>query len=296
MRLLNLISNCALAAALFQAASVDAASLNFAGGKQLSDFDGDVPVTSIGGIALPKGTVSLAGNTIEINAVPDWLFDRHAVMSGVIFDEQLDSSGASPKVTGSAYLLRGEWLKNLGRNVAPEIVSIKGGDSCSGHIVGSPSETELEMILSDGTRKTLKLDEIASITSPRAFTFEIPTRSVKISPTDNTYVADAVNVNFRPSMFHSQIAFYSRKPKVPVSTLPGTEGGISNKTITFLAVNSFAVNTLANAIAIPIIFARSSSLGQEQILFRAGNLADGLNPYTPQRYANGTIHFYPSLK
>jgi len=225
--------------------------------------------------------------------VPEWLFDKHPVLTGVVFNQQVDSTGANPKVTGHAYFLRGEWLKELGRTINPETLTLNDGTVYTGHI-SSASDTALEMLVTDGSRKSVPFTNIASIISPRAFTFEIPSRSVRIEPANNSYVADAINIRFKPAVFRGGLAFVSRKPVVPTSTLPGTEGGISNKALTFMAVNDIMVGTVANAIAIPIVFGRPTPLITRQLLFINGNQSDNQPLYSPQVWANGTIHFYPT--
>jgi hypothetical protein len=277
---------------LFQMAPALASPLTFSAAGP-PNFDGDVTATTIGGIALPKGSVNLTGNTIEVSAVPDWMFDKHPVLNGVVFNQQVDSTGQIPKVTGQAYFLRGEWLKELGRTLAPETVTIKDGTDYSGHI-GTATDTTLEMVLTDGTRKSVPLADITSLTSPRAFTFEIFSKSIRIQPADNSYTAEAMNIRFKPAMFHSAhaLAFMNRKPAVPTSRLPGTEGGISDKAIDFMVINDIAVGTIANVIGIPIAFS-ASTLHSRQLLFIGANNSAGQPLFSPQVYANGSVHFYP---
>ena len=288
----NLVAAWAAVVLLSQAIPAVAVPLTFnASGP--ANFNGDLDATVIGGLALPEGSATLTGNTIEIEAVPDWLFDKQPVLTGVVFNQQVESTGANPKVTGQAYMVRGDWLKALGGNVAPEVVTLKDGTEFSGH-VGSATPTTLEMELFDGTRKSVPLAAVTAIVSPRAFTFEIPSRSMRIQPADNSYAADAINISFSPAVFHhAALAFHSHKPKVPPSTLPGTEGGISSKTLAFFAINDIIVNTLANAIGIPLVM-RPPSLINRQLLFFNANESDGQPLFAPQIYANGTVHFYPT--
>jgi len=258
------------------------------------NFDGDVAATTISGVKLPKGSVNLAGNTIEVSAVPDWMFDKHPVLAGIVFNQQVDSTGQIPKVTGQAYFLRGEWLKELGRMLGPETVTIKDGTEFSGHI-GTATDTTLEMLLADGSRKSVPLSDVTAIISPRAFTFDIFSRSIRIQPADNSYAADTMNIRFTPSVVHSvhALAFRARKPQVPISTLPGAEGGISDKALDFMVVNDIVVGTIANCIGMPLVF-RPPSLVNRQLLFINGNQSDNQPLYSPQIWANGTIHFYPT--
>jgi hypothetical protein len=95
-------------------------------------------------------------------------------------------------------------------------------------------------------------------------------------------------------MFHSHLAlFSSNKPQVPKSTLPGTEGGISNKYIATMIATDIIAGTIAPAIAIPITFTRST-LHARQLEFINQNNSVALPPFSPQIWGNGTIHFYPT--
>ena len=258
-----------------------------------ANFDGEVRATTIGGMALPSGSVSLSGNAIEIDAVPDWLFDKRAVLSGIVFNHQVVTTGVKPKVTGQAYFLKGEWLNEFGRNIQDEIVTAKDGTEFSGHVRGAKGAT-LDLQLNDGNSKSLPIDSILSIVSPRSYSFEISTEALRIDPTDNSYNGDATDIRFTPNVFHSRVAFLPQKSKVPRSTLAGTEGGINNKTLAMFAVNDVMINTVANVIAIPIVFGRPIPLITRQLLFFSGNASDGQPLYSPQVWANGTVHFYPT--
>ena len=90
-------------------------------GSQITTIEGDIPVRSIGGVLLPKGSVSISGNTIDVGAVPEWLFDKHTVLSGVLINPTLNTTGDRATITGLVYFQTGEWLKNLGRNQAPKL-------------------------------------------------------------------------------------------------------------------------------------------------------------------------------
>lgn len=263
-----------------------------ANGGNITAFEGDCEARSIGGVALPKGTVSISGNTITVNAVPDWLFDRHAVLTGVVINPKLVTAGADNTLTGLAYFTKGEWLTNLGSNRASEIVTLSNGMALSGHIAGAGT-TALDMVLADGTRRSVNFADLESITSPRAYPFKIPASSVKIEPSDGSYTAEVAMASFSPAMFHSHLAlFSSNKPRVPKSTLPGTEGGISDKYIATMIATDIITGTIAPAIAIPITFTRST-LHARQLSFINQNNSVALPPFNPQIWSNGTIHFYP---
>lgn len=264
-----------------------------ANGGNITAFEGDVESKSIGGVALPKGSISISGNTINVNAVPDWLFDRHNVLTGVVINPKLATEGSSSVITGLAYFTKGEWLTNLGRNQASEIVTLNNGMALSGH-VGGASSTALDMVLADGTRRTVNFSDIAAIQSPRAYPFRIPASSVKIEPSDGSYTAEVASASFTPAMFHSRLSlFSSNKPQVPKSSLPGTEGGISNKYLATMIATDIISGTIVPAIAIPIVFTRST-LHARQLLYINENAGSAQPPFSPQIWGDGSLHFYPT--
>lgn len=264
-----------------------------ANGGNITAFEGDVDSKSIGGVALPKGSISISGNTITVNAVPDWLFDRHAVLTGVVINPKLTQEGSGSVITGLAYFTKGEWLTNLGRNQAFEVVTLNDGAALSGHIAGA-SNSVLDMVLVNGTRRSVNFSEVASITSPRAYPFRIPANSVKIEPSDGSYTADVSNATFNTNMFHGRLAlFSSNKPHVPKSSLPGTEGGVSDKYIATMIATDIIVGTIAPAVAIPIVFTRST-LHARQLSFINQNADAGQPPFSPQFFSNGSVYFYPT--
>lgn len=264
-----------------------------ANGANITAFEGDVESKSIGGVALPKGSISISGNTINVNAVPDWLFDRHNVLTGVVINPKLTTEGTSSVITGLAYFTKGEWLNNLGRNQASEIVTLNDGMALSGHI-GGTSSTAVDMVLADGTRRSVNFSDIAAIQSPRAYPFRIPASSVKIEPSDGSYTAEVANASFTPAMFHSRLSlFSSNKPQVPKSTLAGTEGGISNKYLATMIATDIISGTIVPAVAIPIVFTRST-LHARQLLYINENAGSAQPPFSPQIWSNGSLHFYPT--
>ena len=90
-------------------------------------------------------------------------------------------------------------LSNLGRNLASEVVDLTDGAALSGHI-GGTSSSALDMVLVDGTRRSINFSDISSITSPRAYPFKIPASSVTIEPSDGSYTAEVNEITFTPAM------------------------------------------------------------------------------------------------
>ncbi len=268
-----------------------AVPINFsASGSQVTALEADVPLRSIGGLLLTKGSVSISGNTIEVNAVPDWLFDPHAVLSGVVINSEMQNKGEQTIVSGLVYFSGGDWLPNLSRGRALDVVTSVSGTAISGRIQRT-TENSLEIQLIDGTRKSIPFKDIADLTSGKAFNFELPSTKLKIQPDNSTYEADAATISFKPSTTRGVLNFVARRPEAPASRLPGAEGGVKNSTIATMVAADIA-NMIAPAIAAPLIY-RGPSLLDKQLLHGNGNVSDSLPYYAPQIYANGKYVPYP---
>ncbi|HND67869.1 MAG TPA: hypothetical protein PL112_13815, partial [Candidatus Obscuribacter sp.] len=67
------------------------------------------PVARIGRLLLPQGQVKVRGREVEVMAVPEWLFDRHAVLKGKL----IKADAGSQALTALVYFDNGDWLKDL---------------------------------------------------------------------------------------------------------------------------------------------------------------------------------------
>ncbi|CAN5298960.1 hypothetical protein BH11CYA1_BH11CYA1_22320 [soil metagenome] len=270
-----------------------------------------LPVPSIGSMLLPDGQISVNGQLVEVGAVPEWLFDRHTVLTGALIRldlgaaavavappaagaaSNLPSAGtavSSPqsRLDGLVYFNGGDWLKNLRRNRISETVEALDGNSYVGRI-STVTANDLTIDTLPGQSRTIALANVKNIVSPFAFRFSALASDVKLSPESGMTVCDASTASFalaqplgstgsaalssqpRPRMFG-----IASQPvlKLPKSTLAGTEGGISKKAITAM-VTVDAANTLAPMIALPLTMA----LGQ-------GRAENTLNGYTAANRLN----------
>ncbi len=262
-----------------------------------------LPVSSIGSLLLPSGQITVEGQNVEVGAVPEWLFDRHTVLKGVLV--QLDVAGpagataptapttptattASSALSGLVYFNGGDWLKNLRRGRAKETIETADGQTYQGQITGITKD-QIAIDLLPGQSKNIALANVKNIVSPYSYRFSAPAGEVKLSPDTGTTICDAGIVTFAPSSSQPRLAsMFTSRPgsstpvlKLPKSDLAGTEGGITKKAIAFM-ITADAVNTIAPAIAIPL----TATLG----IRRAENT---LNGFTNANLANDFIFKIP---
>lgn len=245
-----------------------------------------LPAASIGSMLLPDGQISVSGQLVEVGAVPEWLFDRHTVLTGTLI--RLDV-GTGSKLDGLVYFNGGDWLKNLRQGRISETVEAADGNTYVGRISTVTSEN-LSIDTLPGQTRTLALANVKNIVSPYSYRFSATASDVKLSPETGTTTCDASIVSFAParlgSTSSSPTALAPAQPKarlfasnqsvlkLPKSTLAGTEGGISKKAITAMVAVD-AANTLAPMIALPLTMA----LGQ-------GRAENTLNGYTEANRLN----------
>jgi hypothetical protein len=218
-------------------------------GEQGGRFTGELPIARIGSVALPDGLVKFSDDEMLVEAVPDWLFDREQVLRAVIVRAEVASQQNTSVVAGLVFFLDGSWLPNLGpRRTVDEIVT-NAGENILGRITGRSGQAFSVQPEQGGVRK-VNFSEIRSIKSPRAFAFNIPTPSARLSPTDSSFAFDSNMITLKPSTDQARIA--NAKARVPRSTLAGADPGVSDRAVnTFIALDIFS--EIAPAIAIPLV-------------------------------------------
>ncbi|MDQ5933704.1 MAG: hypothetical protein QG574_1002, partial [Cyanobacteriota bacterium erpe_2018_sw_21hr_WHONDRS-SW48-000092_B_bin.40] len=270
-----------------------------------------LPVANIGNYLLPDGQISVSGQLVEVGAVPEWLFDRHTILTGTLIRLDLGATPAataaatptnaatpsinqgsaqavaSSRLDGLVYFNGGDWLKNLRTSRISETVEAADGNTYVGRI-STITADNLSIDTLPGQTRTLALANVKNIVSPFSYRFSAQASDVKLSPDSGMTTCDASTATFalaRPlGQPQSAIATQSRprmfgvasKPvfTLPKSTLAGTEGGISKKAITAM-ITVDAANTLAPMIALPLTMA----LGQ-------GRAENTLNGYTTANRIN----------
>ncbi|HEY9778111.1 MAG TPA: hypothetical protein V6C81_30385 [Planktothrix sp.] len=216
---------------------------------------GQIPVKAIGSIALPQGLAVISGHSIEIDAVPEWLFDRDAVLTGVVVDTSLLATGANMQVSGLAYFSGGQWLRNLAAPTARDTIELKDGSTIYGETQAVLPDG-LEILAVAGGRRKVAYSDITNIVSPRAFRFAANAKAMKLDASTPGMMGDAGAIAFVPArqrMRINAIAANVGGAKVPKSKLPGTEGGVPNSVIAAQVAIDLGINLVAPAITLPVV-------------------------------------------
>lgn len=142
-------------------------------------FQGEVPVKQIGPLLLPRAVVQFKDNEVSILAVPDWLFDRNLVLSGVLVKGQVNVQGESSDLRGLVYFLGGMWLSNLGSANAIDVVDTVSGETLRGRI-RSRLDNAFAFKPDNGPMRKLLFTDIENINSPRAYMFSAPAALGKV--------------------------------------------------------------------------------------------------------------------
>jgi hypothetical protein len=220
-------------------------------GTSTGNFVGQIPIASIGNLKLPQGLAVFDGHTIEIDAVPDWLFDRDAVLTGAVIHASMTASGANAIIKGLVFFNAGSWIRNLAAPLARDTIRTTSGGTVAGTVQAIMPDG-LEILQLSGGRRKVLFSEIESITSPRAFNFAASADSLKIDPASRSFQGQSLQIAFVPMAMAGRLAMH--RPSVPASHLPGTEGGVPNSVIATEVLIDVAVNVVAPAVAIPMVF------------------------------------------
>ena len=119
--------------------------------EQLSGLNLDLPAQSIGPLLLQGGLVSIYGRDVVVSAVPDWLFDKQQVLSGVLIHSALEATGAITTIGGLVYFIKGDWLTGLGLVTVQDVIYTNNGEAFSGQIGGYTSDG-IDVLLKEGGR------------------------------------------------------------------------------------------------------------------------------------------------
>jgi len=219
-------------------------------GETPGKFAGEIPVKRINGVLLPDGLAKFDGDELTLAAVPDWLFDRDTVLTGAIVRAEYASQTSNSVIGGLVYFYDGQWLNNLASPKMPDTIELLDGTQLTGKIYARLGQA-FAFKPADGGQRKINFTDIKTISSPRAYTFNIPVPTTRITPADTTMTFDASSIVLMPSGVAGRIAM-AKKAVLPQSHLPGTEQGISNRSIaTFVALD--IANDIIPAIAIPLV-------------------------------------------
>ncbi len=278
-----------------------------------------LPVANIGNYLLPDGQISVNGQLVEVGAVPEWLFDRHTILTGTLIRLDLGAApaataaatptnatnpSAAPSVNPSAtqdsaqavassrldglvYFNGGDWLKNLRTNRISETVEAADGNSYVGRI-STITADNLSIDTLPGQTRTLALANVKNIVSPFSYRFSAQASDVKLSPDNGMTTCDASTATFalaRPlGQPQSAIATQSR-PRMfgvaskPVFTLPKSTLAGTEGGISKKAITAMITVDAANTLAPMIALPLTMALGQ-------GRAENTLNGYTTANRIN----------
>ncbi len=172
-RVKNLLTACVVSQLLIGSASfADPLSFTPDGKTPQSNgtFVGQIPVKSIGSVALPQGQAVFDGHRIDIEAVPDWLFDRDEVLTGAVINSSITTSGPKAILKGLVYFNSGSWIKNLGSLLTRDTITTVSGSTIAGNVQAVLPDG-LEVLTLTGNRTKVAFADIENIVSPRAFQF-----------------------------------------------------------------------------------------------------------------------------
>lgn len=249
--------------------------------EQPGKFSGELPIAKIGHLALPDGLVRFSDDEITVEAVPDWLFDREPVLKGIIVRAEIATQNTSSVVAGLVFFTDGTWLSNLGARRISDEINTNSGELILGRIVGRSGQAFVLQPEQGGTRK-LNFSDVKSVKSPRAFAFNIPTPTARISPTDTTLSFESNLITMASSTPQSR--FRSQSASVPPSTLEGTDPGVKDRTIkTFIALDVFS--EIAPAIAIPLVL---NPITQRHALKQISNSLNNQLGLSPSQQGSGS--------
>jgi|AGTN01.1.fsa_nt_gi hypothetical protein len=248
-----------LAISFVVSAAAPAVAVPLKVGKTADGTGGNIEVTvpagDIGGLKLTNGSVKMNEGKLSVRAVPDWLFDSHQVLDGRLIESRITTSGTTTTISGLTYFVGGDWLNNLNQFKSPDNLETTSGTILVGRVrLVNPDSVDFQTT-SDGQTKRLSKTEIKSITSPRAFIFNIPASGVKLGGADGELTADATNISFQPTMSPRARGWFSAKrvvAKEPKAQLAGTEGGVTKWELAgMIGLDIF--NTVSPAIVAPIV-------------------------------------------
>lgn len=221
-----------------------------------------LPVKQLGKLIVPGGLVVFDGNDIEVQAIPEGLFDPRQVLSGIMIRAQTIPASGPQAIKGLAYFFGGPWLNYLSQTPAFELIQKNDGSVVTGLIVEG-DEKSLSIRQSNGQTLAIEFSQITNIESPRAFAFFMPLDRT-FNSSNSLVQGQTSNVRFNTNNAGQRILALRR----PVSPLLGEEKGISKGSIlAYLMLDLVA--TLAPAIATPLVINNNTNRTASRTAFQA---------------------------
>jgi hypothetical protein len=248
------IATVALAAIFTQQSSALAAPLKVVKATPEPGIQAKIQTEVLGPIKIPQGSVKFSGSNVTVGAVPDWLFDRHVVLTGKLIDHKISTVEGKSSVQGVIYFLGGDWLSSFPDSKRPDNLELADGTVLVGK-VRAVTNDNIDFQVQTGQTRRVKVSEIKNVLSPRAIVFNIPTTDVKVDPTTGDIDGNASDGTFNPTFTSNRRKLFAKHDAnvvEPKSVLAGAEGGVTKGQLTTMIMLD-VVNTLAPAIVAPIV-------------------------------------------
>ena len=214
------------------------------------ELRGVFPLNKIGTLLLPRGLASFDDGELKILAVPRWLFDRNLVLKGAIVRAEVVSQQTNSVIGGLVFFYDGLWLSDLAKEDVPDVIDTMADAQIRGRITAR-TDTSFVLRHRDGTTENISFADIKTIRSPRAFTFNIVAPPLQLSPSPSSLKFEANQIQFAQTRTqHNLLAM--KQASLPISRLPGTERGISNRAIAIFVAFDIT-NIIAPAIVAPLV-------------------------------------------
>ena len=236
-----------------------------AGGDVGQSIEFRIDAEQMGQILLRNGLVKMAGKSVTVHSVPEWLFDRHKVLSGkMVSSKFIGAAGQPSTISGVVYFFEGDYLQHLDKSRAKDQITLTDGRSFIGKVTKVNDASVTFQTLPGGTAtggtQEFQFSEVKLLDSPRAYFFSIPVSDVKLQDASGL-AADAKAITFVPTTALRKTGWFGNKTAKavePKSTLPGTEGGVTKAQIATLVMLDI-INDISPAIIAPIVGAYGSS-------------------------------------
>lgn len=252
---LNLAISIASAAAISLVSSNAATAAPVKVAKDTAGIEARVKTDSLGRMKVNNGTVKFSGNDVSVGAVPDWLFDRHVVLTGKVVTHRITTAGGSTVIQGLMYFTGGDWINSFEDFKRPDNLELVDGSILTGR-VRAVNQGNVDFQVQTGQTRRINTSDVKTILSPRAYAFNIPASDVKVDATTGDLTGEALTGTFDATFTkeNRRLLFAKKdaKPIEPKSTLAGSEGGVTKGQLTTLILLD-AANTIAPAIVAPIV-------------------------------------------
>lgn len=278
------IATVALAAVLSQHTSALAAPLKVVRGTPDAGIQAKIRTEVFGPFKVPRGSVKFSGTDVSVGAVPDWLFDRHTVLTGKLIDHKISTVEGKSSVQGVIYFLGGDWLNSFPDAKRPDNLELMDGTVLTGK-VRAVNGDNIDFQVQTGQTRRVRVSDIKNVLSPRAIVFSFPATDVKVDATTGDLEGNADDGSFKATFTNDRRRLFARRePKAvePKSVLAGAEGGVTKGQLTTMIMLD-VVNTIAPAIVAPIV-APLGAKGAESRLRAADaqdNLREASNMFVP---------------